>query len=112
MAYSIPKNPIQDHQLNQAAALDLVPRLEDEVLNGHDGTGGATALHYAAAAGYADLCWELLESPHFFVLNEQDCQVWRFQAIFFCCCFHGVPVTKDGGIFVFFFKMLFLVRVK
>ena len=58
----------------EAAALDLVPRLEDEVLNGHDGTGGATALHYAAAAGYADLCWELLESPHFFVLNEQDCQ--------------------------------------
>lgn len=123
MGYSIPKNPIREHKLIpaplEAAALDLVPRLEDEVLNGHDGTGGATALHYAAAAGYADLCWELLETPHFFVLNEQDCQVWRFQTIFFVgwgCC------QNDGGsIFKMYFWLgwseheswnLFLGRVK
>ena len=107
---SHPRSPAKSLQ---AAALDLVPRLEDEVLNGHDGTGGATALHYAAAAGYADLCWELLESPHFFVLNEQDCQVWRFQLPFFFVVVVVVVVVgwgscqKDGGIFVFCLKMFF-----
>ena len=113
---SHPRSPAKSLQ---AAALDLVPRLEDEVLNGHDGTGGATALHYAAAAGYADLCWELLESPHFFVLNEQDCQVWRFQLPFFffffccccCCCWMGF-LSKRWRYFCFLFKDVFFVRVK
>ena len=91
MNRSIP-HPV-DQSFLQAAAVDLVPRLEDEVLNGHDGTGGATALHYAAAAGYADLCWELLETPHFFVLNEQDCQVCAKQKK--TCCWVGLSEKID-----------------
>eukprot|EP00438_Fugacium_kawagutii_P031456 Skav222625 [mRNA] locus=scaffold10:14769:26685:+ [translate_table: standard] len=59
---------------NEATALDLALRCDDHVLNARCLGSGATALHHAAAAGYAELCWQLLEMPNFFAVDDQDSQ--------------------------------------
>ena len=54
--------------------MEVALAADDGALNARCPTSGGTALHYAAAAGYAELCRELLEMPHFFGVNDQDSQ--------------------------------------
>jgi ankyrin repeat protein len=60
----------------QAASLEVAFQADDASLNARCANGG-TALHYAAAAGYAELCQELLEMPNFFGVNDQDSQAGK-----------------------------------
>ena len=58
--------------------MEVAQKADDASLNARCPQGG-TALHYAAAAGYAELCQELLEIPNFFGVNDQDSQAGNDQ---------------------------------
>ncbi|CAE7653745.1 Rai14 [Symbiodinium sp. CCMP2456] len=58
-------------QASEGDCLHHLPQCTEKDINART-ADGATALHYAASAGYADVCLELLESPLFMQVNDQD----------------------------------------
>ena len=58
-------------EAGEGACLQHLPYVGEKDINVRS-ADGATALHYAACAGYADVCLELLESPMFTQANDQD----------------------------------------
>ena len=56
----------------EAATLEALHRASDWDLNAR--AEGAGLLHFAAAAGFAEVCLELLEAPTFLAVNDQDSQ--------------------------------------
>ena len=58
-------------QASEADCLHHLPQFTEKDINARS-ADGATALHFAASAGYADVCLELLESPLFMQVNDQD----------------------------------------
>ncbi|CAE7196779.1 HEMB [Symbiodinium sp. CCMP2592] len=58
-------------QASEGDCLHHLPRFIEKDINARS-ADGATALHFAASAGYADVCLELLESPLFMQVNDQD----------------------------------------
>ena len=51
--------------------LHHLPKISERDINART-ADGATALHFAAAVGYVDVCFELMESPVYMQVNDQD----------------------------------------